>query len=653
MNQQNPWRNVGVLIAFLVALLSPLSSAYRALAYSVSAQGTGNTTTLETVTAAAGSSGTFSILLDNSDAVASGQLRFTYDATLGIAITGVQVTDRTTGFASTGSAYATGDANLLGYQVLFYNLNNLTISPGSGAILTVAYTIAANSSGSTVLHFTQAILASALAQSLPVTLVDGSLTIQGETATATVTPTNTDVPPTATATATPTNTDVPPTATPTATPTDTDVPPTATATTTPINTDVPPTATPTVTPTNTDVSPTATATATPTNTNAPSTATATATPINTDVPPTATATATNTDAPPTATATATPTNTDVPPTATATFTPTNTDVPPTATDTPTATPGAEQLYISVSATDKVNGIQINDEDIARFDALSRTWTILFDGSNVGVAKTDVDAFYLWYEGNAILMSFDKPVRIPALGWVDDSDIVKFVPSSLGEGTTAGTFELFFDGSMVDLTSSGEDIDAIGFSPEGLLLISTSGTVGVSGVDAKDEDLLAFAATGLGANTNGTWSLYFDGSAVNLGNGSEDVDGAFAASSGALYLTTKGGFSAVDVNGNNLAGKASDIFRCSPVVMGPISSCALDLPFAEHPIGIDKDINGLALAPDPGLSLVMGTSSLAVSDEIEQYEVEIDEPDADDEELDAYDLNVEETTNQLFLPFVTR
>ncbi|MEZ4661244.1 MAG: hypothetical protein R2911_27155 [Caldilineaceae bacterium] len=555
MNQQKFWRNASLIIILLVSLLPPLSITNRAAASRVFAQGSGNTVTLETVTVVAGSSGSFAILLDNSDAVASGQLRFTYDATLGITITGVQVTDRTTGFASTGSAYATGDANLLGYQILFYNLNSLTVAPASGAILTIAYTTTATTSGSTALRFTQAILTNSLAQSLAVTPVNGSLTIQSETPTATATPTNTDVPPTATAT-----------------------------------------------------------------------------PTNTDVPPTATAT---------------PTNTDVPPTATAT--PTNTDVPPTA----TATPGAEQLYISMSAPHKVNGIQINDEDIARYDAQNGTWTILFDGSNVGVAKTDVDAFHLWYEGNDILMSFDKPVRIPALGWVDDSDIVKFIPSSLGEGTTAGTFELFFDGSMVDLTSSGEDIDAIDFSPEGQLLISTNGTARVSGLEVKDEDLLAFAATGFGANTSGTWSLYFDGSELNLGRGSADVDGAFVASSGALYLTTKGDFSAVDMNGDSLSGKASDIFRCHPVVTGPVSSCALDLPFAEYRLDIDKDIDGLALAPNPGLSLILGASSLAVSDEIEQYEVGIDEHDADDQELDSFDLNVEELTTELFLPLIVR
>ncbi|MEZ4661245.1 MAG: hypothetical protein R2911_27160 [Caldilineaceae bacterium] len=155
----------------------PLAGAHAAYSTGASSWAPGNTVTLDTVTAAAGSSGAFAILLDNSDAVASGQLRFTFAATLGVEIAGVQITDRTTGFESIGSAYATGDDALLGYQILFYNLNRLDISPGAGPILTVAYSTTATATGSSPLHITQSILASAAAESLGVTAVDGALTI--------------------------------------------------------------------------------------------------------------------------------------------------------------------------------------------------------------------------------------------------------------------------------------------------------------------------------------------------------------------------------------------------------------------------------------------------------------------------------------------
>ena len=198
MSVRNRWRRASLVIALLLASLLPSAMIQTTAAQDVPAQATGNTLTLAPVTAAPGTSGVIAVLLDNRDAVASGQLRFTYAAALGVTITGVQLTSRTSGFTSTGSAYTTGNNALLGYQVLFYNLSNLTVAPGSGAILTFAYTTTGNKSGSTALSFTQAILASAAAQSLAVSAVNGSLTINLATATATATST-------ATSTTTPTN----------------------------------------------------------------------------------------------------------------------------------------------------------------------------------------------------------------------------------------------------------------------------------------------------------------------------------------------------------------------------------------------------------------------------------------------------------------
>lgn len=316
MNKQPLWRCVGLLI-LLWSLLLPLFTPTQTVVMARAATA-GNTVTLDTVTITAGNSGTFSLRLDNSDAVASGQFRFTYDATLGVAITGVQITTRANGFAATGSAYNTNNAALLGYQVLFYNLSNLTIAPGSGAILTFAYTTTANKSGNTALSFTQTILASAAAQSLSVSGVNGSLTVNLATATPTATATGTN-------TATPTTTA---TGTNTATPTNT-----ATATETS-------TATPTGTPT-----PTGTATATGT-----SVATATATATGTDTPTaTSTATATETStATPTGTATATSTATPID-TATATATSTATPLA-TPTETPTNTANRYNLAVQVAGT---------------------------------------------------------------------------------------------------------------------------------------------------------------------------------------------------------------------------------------------------------------------------------------------------------------
>ena len=316
---------------------------------------------------------------------------------------------------------------------------------------------------------------------------------------------------------------------PTPTPTNTPVPPTPT----PTNTPVPPTPTPT----NTPVPPTPT----PTNTPVPPTPT----PTNTPVPPTPTPT--NTPVPPTPT----PTNTPVPPTPT----PTNTPVPP------TPTPSAGTLiYVSSSTSGTVGGVSFKDEDILVYNTATDTWSMYFDGSDVGLGGTDINAFTILDDGS-ILLSVNTSASL-SIGTIQDEDIVKFIPSSTGSNT-AGTFEWYFDGSDVGLDASGEDIDAIGFDSNGNLVVSVLGRFGAGGLSGRDEDLWQFTATSLGANTSGSWSMYFDGSDVGLSDSyDEDVWGTWLDAQGDIYLTTRGVFSVPGVSGDG-----ADIFTFTPTSLG--------------------------------------------------------------------------------------
>ena len=190
----------------------------------------------------------------------------------------------------------------------------------------------------------------------------------------------------------------------------------------------------------------------------------------------------------------------------------------------------------------------------------------FDGSDVGVTS-DIDAFFRMPDGT-ILLSVDADGAVGTFGAVDDSDIIRFTPTSLGP-TTAGTFSWYFDGSDVGLSTTAEDIDAIGFAPDGKLVISTLGAFGVTGVSGNDEDLLVFTATTLGATTTGTWALYFDGSDVGLNEAtSEQINGIWIeAATNKIYLTTTGNFSVP-----GLSGSGSDIFICTPGTLGNTTSC---------------------------------------------------------------------------------
>ena len=97
-----------------------------------------------------------------------------------------------------------------------------------------------------------------------------------------------------------------------------------------------------------------------------------------------------------------------------------------------------------------------DEDIISFDGTS--FTKHFDGSDVGLSGLEIDAFDL-ISKKEILLSFTTSTTISGVGKVDDSDLVKFTATQLGDKTD-GTFEMYFDGSDVGLTKSGEDIDGV-------------------------------------------------------------------------------------------------------------------------------------------------------------------------------------------------
>lgn len=183
----------------------------------------------------------------------------------------------------------------------------------------------------------------------------------------------------------------------------------------------------------------------------------------------------------------------------------------------------------------------------------------------------MDAFKIMPD-HTVLLSFNNPITLPILNpirgtvastLIDDSDIVRFIPTTLGNNTT-GRFLLYFHGASAGLDTDSEDIDAIGLLPDGRLVISTSGSYNVPGVAGNDEDLIVFTA--------GTWQIYVDGSDVGLFDGlnNEDVNGLWIDDNSDIYLTTGGSFSVPGA-----AGDGGDIFRCIPGETGNTTTCSYD------------------------------------------------------------------------------
>ena len=128
------------------------------------------------------------------------------------------------------------------------------------------------------------------------------------------------------------------------------------------------------------------------------------------------------------------------------------------------TGGTIWRYFSFTNNSVVPGLgTMRDEDIVRYDPATGTWEVYFDGSDMGLGGTDINAFSVMADGS-IIMSFTSAFSVSGLTGgpsgtsVDDSDLVRF--SGTTGSATSGTMSFYFDGSDVGLSSNGEDVDGV-------------------------------------------------------------------------------------------------------------------------------------------------------------------------------------------------
>jgi hypothetical protein len=233
----------------------------------------------------------------------------------------------------------------------------------------------------------------------------------------------------------------------------------------------------------------------------------------------------------------------------------------------------------------VRGVSFADEDILLHNISSGSWSLFFDGSDVGLAGADVDAFALLDDGS-LLLSFSDPLTLNGIA-ADDSDLLRFVPTSLGP-VTAGSFGMYIHGADVGLTTNNEDVDSLAVvnqSGAGVtLLIGTVGNFNVAGAAGADEDLAQLTVSQTGDTTVGVWSIYFDGSDVGLADSAgEDVTGA-SLLDGNLYLTTLGAFAV-----NGASGDGSDVLRCGSLAAGNTTGCTFSLLLDGATIGFGSEV----------------------------------------------------------------
>ena len=308
--------------------------------------------------------------------------------------------------------------------------------------------------------------------------------------------------------------------------------------------------------------------------------------------------------------------------------------------------------LSSDANGNVSGLKYRDEDIIAYDQQTQKWTLFFDGSDVGLGNVDIDAFALLPVPGGdpqLLLSVDKDFTLKNFGAVDESDILRFLPTQYGE-TTRGSYALYFDGSAVGLENKDEDVDAIGFDANGNLLISVDGAFNAQGLKGADEDLFQLSNFVPGGNTSGVWSLYFDGSGVKLSSKGEDLMGLWTdPAHSQLYLTTRGNFAVPGASGDE-----NDILLCRYTTLGNNTACTFTVIWNGDTLGFDKGaIDGLALAVPPmpvmASDTVAGDSGV-VDDTLEYADDDINEADPLDGEevLDETDAI---QNNRIFLPLI--
>jgi hypothetical protein len=167
---------------------------------------------------------------------------------------------------------------------------------------------------------------------------------------------------------------------------------------------------------------------------------------------------------------------------------------------------ANHFYVSFSDSTVVPGLgAVQDEDVVYYD--NGTWSVFFDGSAAGMtgAARDVDAITV--AGGTLFFSTLGNVNPPGVtGTADDADIYRW------NGTS---FARVWDASANGL-APGANVDGLTRVDGSHLYLSFTGGTAVPGLGAvQDEDVVY--------DDNGTWSVFFDGTAHGLTSGGQDVD----------------------------------------------------------------------------------------------------------------------------------
>jgi hypothetical protein len=166
------------------------------------------------------------------------------------------------------------------------------------------------------------------------------------------------------------------------------------------------------------------------------------------------------------------------------------------------------------------------------------------------------------------------------GTADNADVYSW------DGTS---FALVLDATAAGLPSAA-NVDAVRVVGSQIYLSfdTNTGTV-VPGIGTvPDEDIVVYDSG------SGSFSLFFDGSAVGLINDSEDVDAFDILGDGSVLVSTIGN---VEVPGLAGTWTDEDVLRCVPTSSAPIASCTWSVYFDGSDVALNtvvsEDVDGVS------------------------------------------------------------
>lgn len=177
----------------------------------------------------------------------------------------------------------------------------------------------------------------------------------------------------------------------------------------------------------------------------------------------------------------------------------------------------QPVYVSFQGAGSIGGIAYKPGDVLRYNPLFGTWQRYFRAADAGV-RGNITAFDIgsW---ERIYFSVATAQNLPGMGRVTPQDILIYEPPTSGT-VTAGTLQLWMDGSDMGLTTASESIDALAVDYETTAYISTRGSAKLPGdggsVTYKNNDLIQFDLWTTGQQTDGWSRLLVAGTQLGLG-----------------------------------------------------------------------------------------------------------------------------------------